>query len=112
MIHPEHDQAQSLASQAALLKDAGDAERAASIYRAAAEHERVALAAVPSEQPRTLGILAVSLAALQFKGGDVDGSGETCRQYLRHPDLAPSFRTQLEEILRAVRAADTPTVVS
>src|SRR5437763_17178394 len=105
MIHPEHDQAQSLSSEAALLKAAGDGDRAAEMYRAAAEHERIALAAVPPEQPRTVGILAVSLAALQFKGGDLGGSADTCRQYLRRSDLPPSFRAQLEEILRAAREA-------
>ncbi len=109
MLHPEHDQAQSLSSDAALLKRAGEIERAAAMYRAAAEHERIALAALPPDQLKWMGILAVSLAALEFKGGGLDAAAETCLQYLRRPDLPDFARSQLEEILRA---ASTPTVVS
>jgi len=109
MIHPEHNQAQSLSSEAALLKAAGHTKRAAELYRVAAEHERIALAAVPPDQLRWMGVLAVSLAALEFKGGNLEAAAETCLRYLGRTDLPDFARAQLEEILRA---ASTPSTVS
>lgn len=105
MIDREHQTAQELASEAAAAQKSGRVGHAATLYRRAAEHEARALANVPSDKPRTRGIVGVSLAALHFKAGDHDEAQRVAKSLLDDSDLPDQARAQLEEIIDAVKVA-------
>lgn len=105
MIDQEHQRAQELAAEAAAELRAGNADDAARLYGRAAQHEERALANVPHDKPRTLGIIGVSLAALHFKAGRNDEAARVAASLLESSDLPPDARAQLEEIAEAAQIA-------
>lgn len=100
----EHHTASSRAAadaEVALRQGAGD--RAAELYRAAAEAEERALAELDPAKTRTLGITAVSAVALWYKGHDFARARELADR-LDSDALPPFARTQLREIVDAIEA--------
>ena len=80
------------------LSDANEA------YRAAAAAEVEAYGLVPSDRPKTRGVLAVSAAALYRKGGDPRGASLQAHAFLAEPDLPEWTRLDLEDLLLEMRA--------
>lgn len=94
-----HAAAQELSARAELARRRGDIPAARDLYRQAAEIEQAALRTVPSEKPRTRGILAVSYAALLFKAAEYErAEAEICA--LLASGLNAEHREQLRELLQ------------
>ena len=112
MINPEHEQAQKLSSQAALLLQRANMAEARRLFSRAARMEKQALGKIPSEKTRTRGILSVSFAALLIKAEDYRGARKELPELLREATLPPSSRRQIEDLLEEARqkAQDSSTV--
>ena len=91
-----HRQSEVLAADAELAAKAGDAERAELLYAQAADREEQALEKVQPAKARTLGITAVSAAALWYKAKRFDRAARLAQDYL---ERVPLFaRDQLAEL--------------
>ncbi len=97
-----HTSSEEYAVSAELAFRRKDTEMAIKLYRRAAEEETLALSEADQSKARTLGITAVSAAALWFKAGDLRQAERlTCRWLAT--DLLPSFFvTQLQTVLQSV----------
>jgi hypothetical protein len=94
-----HKQSEFYASEAELAFKKGESEQASELYRLAAEAETLALNELDTKKNRTIGITAVSAAALWYKAEDYQLSKQFAEQWLTHQAL-PSFAVdQLQEIL-------------
>ncbi len=98
-----HRQSELLASQAEAALRAGDAAGAERFYADAAGWEVRALECVAPEKLRTLGITAVSAAALWFKGKEYGRAEGLAYRLLARPELPQFAKTQLKELLHAIR---------
>ena len=95
-----HSQSEEYASQAEAASRNGDKDRAAELYRLAAEEEASALSALDPSKTRTLGITAVSAASLWFKVGAFRQVERVACQWLA-TDYLPDFAiSQLQTILQ------------
>lgn len=102
MPNVEHEKAQQKAAEALLAIRAGDRIAAQNLYREAAALEAKAVERVAPGQTRTLGILAVSLVALQYKARMFDLAERSACMYLAHPKLGEGVRKQLRELIETV----------
>ena len=98
-----HRASEELAGAAQVARWKGDVAAAQSQSLAAARAEASALAELGEEDPEQYGILAVSAAALYFKGDALEDAEKTAREALSRSDLPASYRYQLREIVWAVR---------
>ena len=108
-----HRQSELLASQAEAALRAGDASGAEQLYADAADWEARALGSVAPEKLRTLGITAVSAVALWFKAKRFGLAEGLAYRSLARPELPQFAKTQLKELLHAIRqdnywTAETP----
>lgn len=99
MNQSEHDKAQALASQAAVLAAAGR-NRARAKFARAADTERRAFASVPRDKPRTRALLGISLASLLFKAERYD-EAETAICMLLSDVPAPFAQHEVRDLLSA-----------
>ncbi|MEM9456054.1 MAG: hypothetical protein AAGF11_17870 [Myxococcota bacterium] len=105
MDRTARQRAQELAAEAEHERRRGNFSRAEQLYADAADTEEQALAGVPSDKIRTLGILAVSLVALRYKAQQLSQAERSAHEYLAITQLHPRARTQLRELLRACSAS-------
>lgn len=102
MPNGHHDEAQRMATEAAIAFQAGRRKDAIALFEEAAQLERLALAEVPSEKVRTRGILAVSYAALLYKAALLDRAEQAIYEMLAAVDIHETSRRELRELLEAV----------
>ena len=95
-----HSRSEEYASQAEAASRNGDKDRAAELYRLAAEEEVSALSALDPSKTRTLGITVVSAASLWFKVGTFRQVERVACKWLA-TDYLPDFAiSQLQTILQ------------
>ncbi len=102
-MNPNHEKAQELAAKASLLRTRGKFAEAAVLYAEAASLQRAALKRVPSAQPRTKGILSVSLAAMLYKAEDYETAELDLYAMLADTSLPAFARKELKELLDVVQ---------
>ena len=94
-----HTESERLAAQAQLAVRRGELERARELYMQAARFEADALSAVEPTKVRTLGITAVSTAALWYKAGNFEAAQALAHTWLGKQALPPFAVNQLREML-------------
>jgi hypothetical protein len=103
-----HNKSERLAGDAEAANLQGRIEDALRLYRGAAEEESSALDELDNSKPRTMGITAVSAAALWYKSRDWDRAEQIAHTYLAQN--LPLFAVQqLRELLQRIwteRAAE------
>ena len=97
-----HSKSEVLATLAHQARRDGRLEAAREHFRRAAELEHAALDALDRNRPRTLGITAVSAAALFFKGGELAKAEQLAHQAMAMTDLPSFARDQLRSLLQAI----------
>ena len=109
-----HRQSELLASAAESSLRSGDITRAEFLYARAADWETQALEATPPDKLRTLGITAVSAAALWYKAKQFGKSEGLAYRFVARPDLPNFAKSQLKDLLQAIgqKAAGRPAVPS
>ncbi len=101
LVH--HTRSEKYASQAEELRRQPEVERAAELYRLAAEAEVEALKNLDPSKTRTIGITAISAASLYFKAQKFLQARKIAHQWLA-TDLLPSFAVEeLEDLLQVLR---------
>ena len=100
-----HSLSERLATEAEFAAQAGDHQRALSLYREAGEAESAAFDALPAEKNRTRGITAVSAVALCYKGHNYPAAEHLAYRSLANDDLPLFARAQLQGLLNLVWAA-------
>lgn len=97
-----HSKSEALAASAHQAARAGNMEDSLRLFIQAAEAEQLALDQIGSDKPRTLGIIAISAAALFYKGGDLVRASKVAHKMSAEPAL-PSFAHQeLRGLLQAI----------
>lgn len=104
-----HKRSEMYASEAELAVKNGECGQAMKLYRLAAESENMALSSLASDKPRTLGITAVSVAALWYKAGAFEQTIQTAEKWLQNHELPPFAINQLQELLLESRNISLPT---
>ena len=103
-----HKKSERMAGDAEAAKLQARLDDALRLYRCAAEEESAALDELDNSKPRTLGITAVSAAALWYKSRDPDRAEQIAHRWLAQP--LPMFAVeQLRELLQRIwneRAAE------
>lgn len=97
-----HSSSERAASEAELARRSGHIERAAALYREAANAEERALREVPREKARTLGITVVSAASLWFMAGDFARAQQVAYEALATGGLPAFAALQLRDLLQTV----------
>jgi hypothetical protein len=69
----------------------------------------LAFEGVPADKPRTLGVIAVSAAALWYKSRRYEESEQVVLRALAHPSLPPFAKSELRTILQAIWVEDAKT---
>jgi hypothetical protein len=101
LVH--HTRSEEYASQAEEFYKQRELDRAAELYRLAAEAEVNALEALNPSKIRTLGITTVSAASLYFKAHEFHQAKLIAHKWLA-TDLLPAFAVEeLEELLLVIR---------
>ncbi len=99
-----HDRSAELAGQAEIALHRGDPSAAMALYREAGVAEAEALKEIDPSDSFLVGITAVSVAALHFKGGEEQAAEKIVHLYLAKDDLIESSRQRLEELLEQIHA--------
>lgn len=98
-----HTQSEGYVNQAEQLRRQHKGDRAAELYRLAAEAEVNALENLDPSKMRTMGITAVSAASLYFKAQEFLQARKLAHKWLA-TDLLPAFAVkELEELLQVIR---------
>lgn len=97
-----HIESERLASAAHEALRQGDAETARTLFAEAARAEGTAFSSVGDEKPRTMGILAVSAAALWYKSGKLETAEQFAHDASRRGVLPSFARQELRELLQAI----------
>jgi hypothetical protein len=101
LVH--HTQSERYASQAEELSRRHEGDRAAELYRLAADTEVNALESLDPSKTRTIGITVVSAASLYFKAQEFSQAKKIAHKWLA-TDLLPAFAVdELEDLLQAIR---------
>ncbi|UBF29284.1 hypothetical protein K9N68_16485 [Kovacikia minuta CCNUW1] len=101
LVH--HTQSEGYASQAEELRRRHEGDRAAELYRLAAQAEVNALNNLDPSKTRTIGITAVSAASLYFKAQEFLQATKLAHKWLA-TDLLPAFAVEeLEDLLQVIR---------
>jgi hypothetical protein len=99
-----HSESERFASTAEMAAKHGEHDRAVELYKLAAEAEARALNEVDPKKSRTLGVTAVSVAALHYKAGEYEDAKDVAQKWLNN-DVLPDFAgEQLRDILRQIDA--------
>lgn len=101
LVH--HTRSEGYASQAEELYRQHKDDRAAELYRLAAEAEVNALENLDPNKTRTIGITAVSAASLYFKAQEFLLARKTAHKWLATDLLPPFAIEELEEFLQIIR---------
>jgi|GEM_PF-2156026 len=97
-----HSESERFASDAEVRAKQGDRFGAIELYRLAAEAEVRALAGVDRSKTRTLGVTAVSAAALYYKAGEHEAAKKIAQQWLDDHSLPVFASEQLRNILQTI----------
>jgi len=98
-----HTRSEGYASQAEELRRQLESDRAAELYRFAAEAEANALDNLDPSKTRTIGITAVSAVSLYFKAQEFWQARKLAHKWLA-TDLLPLFAVEeLEDLLQVIR---------
>lgn len=97
-----HRESERLASEAEATARRGDRAGAKSLYAKAAQAEFVALSFVGPDKPRTLGITAVSTAALWYHAGDLQEAARVSHYASTLPALPAFASAELRTLLQAI----------
>lgn len=97
-----HRQSEASVANAELLLRSGDNASAKQIFKKAADLERHALAVVPTDRPRTRGIVGVSCATLYWRSGSYEVAEDVAYGLLREQDLPDFAHVQLRELLEDI----------
>lgn len=98
-----HTQSEGYANQAEELRRRHESDRAAELYRLAAEAEANALNNLDPGKTRTLGITAVSVVSLYVKAQEFLQARKLAHKWLA-TDLLPPFAVEeLEDLLQVIR---------
>lgn len=101
LVH--HTRSEGYASQAEELRRRHESDRAAELYRLAAEAEANALNNLDPSKTRTLGITAFSAVSLYFKAQEFWQARKLAHTWLA-TDLLPPFAVEeLEDLLQVIR---------
>jgi hypothetical protein len=106
-----HRQSESFANQAEVLKRQGETEAALRHYGMAADAEVLALDALELDEQRTIGITAVSAAALLFKAQQFAQAKLLAYRWLASQRLPGFAVVQLEDILREILTIEAAVAV-
>ena len=97
-----HSESENLASLADFAFKNGDFENAIDLYNRAAEYEEKAISYLDDKKKRTMGITAVSIAALYYKGKNIHKAERAAYNWLSK-DILPEFASiQLQDILQTI----------
>ncbi|MBV9071920.1 MAG: sigma-70 family RNA polymerase sigma factor [Acidobacteria bacterium] len=102
MLPKSHFEAERVAEQADEAQSNGELDRAEALYTRAAELEAEALASIPRDKTRTIGIVGVSVASLWYRAARYEAAEDVARSLIENDDLLPSSRAQLDELLLAI----------
>ena len=97
-----HENSERLASQAQVAMRAGRRDEALELYAVAADAEERAVAALDRSKTRTLGISAVSAAALHYKAHQLARAEEVAIRCLGFGELPSFARDQLRLLLQSI----------
>lgn len=97
-----HKESELYAIQAHEAARNGDVGAAQQLFVLAADNEAAALQAIDSDKPRTLGIIAISAAALYYKGREFDRAAQIAHQYAARGDLPAFAKQELRNLLQAI----------
>ncbi len=97
--HAQAEHYANLAEEAILSRNV---DRATEFYCLAAAQETLALSDIDPEKTRTIGITAVSAAALWFKGRNLSQAQNAALRGLVIPNLPPFAQNELKELLQTV----------
>lgn len=97
-----HRKAEALAADAAAALNTGNRERALALYAEAAQFERRAFQATPSDKERTHSVLAVSLVSFLYKGRLYDEAELEIFRALGARTVSEWAEAQLRELLEVV----------
>jgi len=97
-----HRESERLASEAEVALREGARDRAISLYKAAGNEETNALSMIGSEKTRTLGVSAVSAAALLFKAREFEMAERLAVSCLARAEMPQFAREQLKTILQTI----------
>jgi hypothetical protein len=98
-----HRESERLACEAEAALRSGDTAAARRFYAEAAQAEVEALSCVEPEKPRTLGITAVSAAALWYHAGDLEAAARVAHDASALPGLPAFAAAELGALLQAIR---------
>lgn len=97
-----HSESERFASTAETAARHGEHNRAVELYKLAAEAEARALNDVDPKKARTLGVTAVSVAALYYKAGEHEVAKDIAQKWLDYDDIPDFASKQLGDILRQI----------
>ena len=97
-----HRESERLASEAEIAMRNRRFPEAIDLYAKAARQEEQAALALEPNKKRTIGITAVSAAALHYKAGAFDDAAAVANRWLRHPGLKQAHVDQLCTLLKAM----------
>lgn len=97
-----HTESERLAIEAHMALKSRDIEKAAVLYRQAAEIEQKALSLIDVSKLRTRGITAVSSVALWFKAGEYDHAEQLAHLMLADTHIPDFARTDLRDLVQAI----------
>lgn len=101
-----HKKSEQFAGEAEAAEYRGDADHAHELYRQAAELEEKALGVLDRQKVKTLGITAVSAAALWFKAGQSEQSRRIAEEWLASGTLPDFAVIQLMKMISAAASND------
>ena len=97
-----HSRSERYASDAQMAQISRDFDRAKHFYGLAAEQEELALSALDPSKARTLGITAVSAAALWYKAGEFEKARELSSLWLKTGLLPPFAEAEIQDLLSEI----------
>ena len=104
-----HESSERLASQAEMAVRENRPDEALALYARAADAEERAVADLDRSQTRTLGISAVSAAALHYKAHQLARAEQTAIRWLGFDRLPAFARDQLRLLLRSMSSEQAAT---
>lgn len=97
-----HSQSESLAAAAHEARAVADAKRAAELFEQAARAEENAFDALGPDKPRTMGIMAISAAALWYKAGKLNFAAQLAHRASAKQGMPVFALQELRELLQTI----------
>lgn len=97
-----HRQSEVLATEAGLAARFGNDTYAEELYLRAADSEQMAITELNENQPRTLGITAISAVSLYYKGRDYRQAENLALSLIKRKEMPEFARKSLREIVQII----------